>query len=178
MSEEEGTSLASILACLAWFEDRAADLYGVMASKVSDSQIGALLRVLEYQSRSHKEIMMFVLGVLGAGETVVGRKLCSSLIGPLADTTGDLLSSVSRKDKLSTEELKEMFGMLEFIESSAGEETYVKITAPLIKTLIDATKEEWRRKAVGYLLEEIVREEKFHEKLVAEILKRAAGLVD
>lgn len=176
MSEKEALELEAALSCLAWFEERTAGLYGLIASRVKDRPISYLLRVLQHQSLSHRDIVMFIMGVLGMPEMIGGRAVCGPLIGPVAEATEELIKELeSGPRELGPEELKAIFKELEFIESSAGEETYVKIMAPLIKAVIDATKEEWKAKAVGHLLEEVVREERFHETLVAEILRRAVG---
>ncbi len=176
MPEEESPELEATLGCLAWFEERTAKLYEIIASKVGDRPISHLLRVLQHQSLSHKDIVLFIMGVLGMPEVIAGRAVCGPLIGPVAEATERLIEELDRGEKeLRPEELQAIFKELEFIESSAGEETYVKIMAPLIKAVVDATREEWKREAVGYLIEEIVREEKFHESLVAEILRRAVG---
>ena len=174
MTEKEELELKSALGCLAWFEERTAELYGVLVSRVRDKPVSSLFRVLQMQSLSHKDIIEFVMGVLGMPEAIAGKAVCGAVIGPVAEVTEELIDALSKESRtILPEELKAVFKELEFIESAAGEETYVKIMAPLIKAVIDMTKEEWKREAVGYLIEEIVREEKFHERLVAEILKRA-----
>ncbi len=171
---KEGLELEATLSCLSWLEKRTADLYGALASRVRDRPISALLRILQRQSLSHKDIIAFIMGVLGMPEAVTGRSVCTTVVGPIAEATEELIDRLSKDgEPLPPEELRDVFKELEFIESAYGEETYVKIMAPLIKAVIDATKEEWKREAVGYLLEEVIREEKFHEKLVAEILRRA-----
>ena len=172
----EETELVTALGCLSWFEGRTARLYDLIASRVTDKPISHLLRVLQLQSLSHKEIVLFALGALGIPEAVGGRAICHAFIGPVAETTENLIEELERdKGGLRPEGLQAIFKELESIESAAGEETYVKIMTPLVKALIDSTKEEWKRKAVGYLFEEIVREERFHESVVAEILRRAVG---
>ncbi len=176
MPENESLELEATLGCLAWFEERTARLYDLMASKVSDKPISHLLRVLQHQSLSHKDIILFVMGVLGMPEAIGGKGICGPFIGPVAEITEKLIEEFKKNGtELRPQELQKIFEKLEFIESAAGEETYVKIMTPLVKAVIDTTKEEWKRKAVGYLLEEIIREEKFHESLVAEILSRAIG---
>lgn len=173
---EERIELESSLGCLAWFEERTARLYDLIASKVGDRPISMLLRILQHQSLSHRDIVLFVMGVLGIPEAVSGRTVCRHVIGPVADATEGLIEEMERGDGvLRPEELRTIFKELEFIESAMGEETYVKIMTPLIKAVINATKEEWKRDAVNYLIDEIVREEKFHESLVSEILRRALG---
>ncbi len=172
----ENKELENSLGCMAWFEERTAKLYGLIASRVRDRPIAYLLRIMEHQSISHRDMLMVIMSILGIPEAVWGRSVCVPVIGPVASSTETLIKELKSRDgELMPEELGKIFKELEFIESSMGEETYVKIMAPLVKAVIDSTREEWKRIAVGYLLEEIVREEAFHEKLVTEILRRAVG---
>lgn len=176
MPDTELPELETALGCLAWFEERTARLYELMASEVGDKPVSHLLRVLQHQSLSHRDIILYIAGELGIPELIGGRGVCHSFIGPVAEAADTLIDELMKSSSgLRLEELEAIFKELEFIESAAGEETYVKIMAPLIKAIVEETREKWKGEAVGHLLEEIVREEKFHEYLVAEILERATA---
>jgi len=181
VAEEYLRKVAMLVHCSEWLERLSAEFYGLLSEKISDEGVASLMRVISAQSEAHAESMVAVLKLLGL-ERLLGEGIdCVELTKPVGDAMLELMSivrSVAEVDALSYQEILER---LKFLEVGVGEEAYHRVLQPLLKSLIESTanagggRVDLKLKVASDLLDDVTRQEKLHETLVAvsyEILAR------
>lgn len=163
--------IGEVITCAAEFESLVSRLYSEVAVRTENLAVSLGLRFLSLQSDSHSELLRLLVSELRY-TTAVGD--CKKLVGIPWTTAEEVLAEVTKYDRIDNSTLSEKLRKLEVVESFIGEETYHRILLNLLKDVLYASED--LGSVVGMdlilsILDEISREEEFHEKLLIEIVK-------
>ncbi len=141
--------IADLLLCSVELEELTAKLYESLAKKLGGAKAIAA-RHIARESWNHARTLREILDLLGI-ETA--NPECERVIGENYIKIKNILLKIKNMDPENVADL------LSEIECSLGEETYHAIMLQLIKDITD-------KNIINIIIDEIVDEERFHEKLV------------
>jgi len=151
--------LGSSLRCCKEFEELTGRLYEELSLRVKDPFTSLVLKWLSLESYNHAKLMEYLYSVLNID--VLPVRSCRDLIGRAWVTVEELLNNLN-----SDVDLMKYLESLEFIEGFVGEETYTKFLYSLIKDSISRLS----TTLITEILSEVIEEEKYHEKLVKNLI--------
>ena len=159
-------ALSQILVCSIEFEEKVAELYEKLASKIPHTLSNALLHIAR-ESRNHAKTLRSLQRILGIKIKTSCRP--NKYLAYINNTLENLEKQTLTLNKIG-EILKDCINLEKFI----GEEYYVEIVSRILKTqlkeipLIENSREVeiWRT-----ILEEIAEEENYHTKLISKVVE-------
>ena len=162
--------LAKILKCSIWLEERTAELYFKISSRLQDPYTSGLLRIIAHQSKSHAEMLKWIMINTVGNRDRPSRIDCLKMTGEVGKITYEIIKNIEKQERLELTDLNEIVSKLEFIEKGIGEETYSRILLPLIKTTLEQTiTPQETLETAKEMIQTIIREEELHENLVRTI---------
>ncbi|MCD6324085.1 MAG: hypothetical protein J7L55_03140 [Desulfurococcales archaeon] len=181
LSLEEGLKvLEELLRCSVWLEERTADLYDSISSRMRVDEAASIMKVIAAQSRAHAETMRALMKLLKVDDGALNEEVCLKLTKPVGPVTKKLLEDVDVLRAVGSKEFGEVLEDLRFLESGIGEETYMRVLQPLLKSVLIELKKDvlsrcaaWDVKEliVNELIKDVVRQEALHELLVRKASK-------
>ena len=168
--------LAKILKCSIWLEEKTAELYFKISKRLQDLYTSGLLRIIAHQSKSHAEMLKWIMINTVGNRNRSSRIDCLKMTGEVGEITYAIIKNIERRKQLELSDLNEILCKLEFIEKGIGEETYSKILLPLINATLEQTETPRATLEIaGEMIQTIIREEELHENLVKTIKQRTSG---
>ena len=165
--------LAKILECSILMEERTAELYFKISNRLQDPYTSGLLRIIAHQSKSHAEILKWIMNNTVGNQGRTSGVDCLKMTGEVGGITIEAIEYVERQEQLTLQDLNDIIGKLEFIEKGIGEETYSRILLPLTKTTLEQTITQQETLEIAQkMIQTIIREEELHENLVKTIRRK------
>lgn len=160
--------LSDVVICAEKFERLIAEFYSVLSKKVEDKLLSAIFKWISAESFNHAELMSSIHKTLDLQHVEVD---CSAVIGESWVAAIKSMQNVMKIDKVDSRVVSELLADMKVLENFTGEETYGKLLYPLVRNLIIEVGEESKdlrmmSDMLSTVLDEIVLEEKYHEKLV------------
>jgi len=167
--------LSKILKCSIWLEEKTAELYFKISKRLQDLYTSGLLRIIAHQSKSHAEMLKWIMINTVGNRNRSSRIDCMKMTGEVGEITYAIIKNIERRKQLELSDLNEILCKLEFIEKGIGEETYSKILLPLINATLEQTETPRATLEIaGEMIQTIIREEELHESLVKTIKQRTS----
>ena len=168
--------LAKILKCSIWLEERTAELYFKISSRLQDPYTSGLLRIIAHQSKSHAEMLKWIIDNTLRNRQEGQSIDCIKMTGEVGETTVEAIEYVERHQQLTLRDLNNIISKLEFIEKGVGEETYSRILLPLIKATLKQTHISQATLEIAQeMIKTMINEEELHENLVKTIKYKTSG---
>ncbi|MEM0347044.1 MAG: hypothetical protein QXV93_05265 [Zestosphaera sp.] len=167
--------LSDVLICAERFEGLVARFYSELSKKVEDEFLSTVFKWVSVESLNHAELMSSILKFLNLHYVEVD---CSAVVGEPWVTVMELFEKIVKTDKADSRVVSELLAGMKILEKFVGEETYGKLLYPLIKKLIIEASEKSRDlrriEILSTIVDELIEEEKYHEKLadlISDLLK-------
>ncbi|MCD6487660.1 MAG: hypothetical protein J7K21_00340 [Desulfurococcales archaeon] len=159
--------LGGIIYCMYRVEELVAELFLKLANLENlPKDVAIVLRYIGMESRNHGLFLRSLHEIIkGRG---VSEEKCLGLCGSAYLQAKKLYEKVASAKKISISDVIDILQKDIEIEYVAGEETYIRLIAPLLKSYMHEL--ELVSKPLLTILREIAEEEKYHEELVKEVI--------
>lgn len=162
------SDLSDVLVCTEKFESLVAEFYRELSEKVGDKLLSTVFRWVSMESSGHAELVSGIRESLNIPRVEIN---CSAVVGEPWVALTKSTKKLVKIDKADSRVIGEILADVKVLENFAGEETYGKLLYPLIKNLIAEAGEELKDSRMKLdiltiLLNKIVLDEKYHEKLI------------
>jgi rubrerythrin len=155
--------LGKVLTCSSVLERAVAELYFALYSKTDDPIIALVFKKISLDSSSHASILEEVATITKLKR---GDINCREFLAEQYSIVERAMSYLETKTKLSRGELRTAIEKLLLLENYVGEETYHRILIPLMAGFLPI-----QSNLLVELMNDIVEDEKFHEKAVKAVLE-------
>ena len=164
---EDKTVIAKFLYCSSLLEERVADAYERLSTRVRNPIVRSLLQYISYDSRKHY-IVLKGMGEVMKHSTELDEGECKALLGDAWMNLTTLCEDEAlKKGELTDEELGRLIEKMYQLESCAGEEYLMIIHIKILQLIADELKLELG--LLKNILEWIVEDEKRHSSVLKMI---------
>ncbi|MDW8010490.1 MAG: hypothetical protein RMH84_02725 [Sulfolobales archaeon] len=158
--------LSTALSCLAQFEDIVSELYSILSEFSHEEAARLALRWISTESRQHSKYLGNLAKLLGLGGDVGS---CAEFVGIPWVTVESLLNNLRKAGSLSNADVLNTLRKLHVIERFTAEEAYSAILIKQIKDVANLARINFG--IIEVVLDEIVEEEKYHDKIVTALIE-------
>lgn len=158
-----------LLHCSSMLEKKTSILYKKIAEKVQLPLVKSFLLQMVHDSQKHSDTLEGIS--VSIGKSSSRPKDCGKKLGLVWQLTEDLTREVSLKPTMSEEEMAQLIERLVKIEQFMGEEYYIFVQAKTLQLLTKEIRQIYNvnLENVKYILEEVIRDEETHQRLLATI---------
>jgi len=161
--------VAILLYCSSILEKKTAILYKKIAEKVQLPSVKSFLLQMVHDSQKHSDIFGGISESIGKSSSK--PEDCEKQLGQVWQLTEDLAREVASKPTMPEKEIARLVERLVKIERFMGEEYYIFVQAKTFQLLTKEIRQIYNvnLENVKYILEEVIRDEETHQRLLATI---------